>query len=269
MRLAVTAITIAALATGATAKSSDRMTLAEARRLPASGLAKRLINATDAAAYVEADVQGDGGLMIHQPGLNAIDLYRAPRPSGFDRICEIDGMHFEFETSRYDTPGDPPHRVRDKSSFTRFAMLAPGGRDQDCAGLAPVVGRTDPRLFAVRSDRAADAFLAMRVIARAQTEAALLGPALTCQADAKDQAICADPAAAITAVPIRQIHFVEIAKCPDAPGQCVHAIWQKAALGKDARMVELDIRTDNAPTAPDADFNVVAAKIRSGVWIFD
>ena len=262
------------------ASTPDTMTLAEARRLPPQQLAARLLGAAGASGdYVEAKVFGDGGIMIRAPGLNAVELYKRPTASGNSGLCQVEGVYVEFSSSRNDTLGDPPHHVTDFWKLTRFAMLKPSGdisrnggtreEERACAALAPVAGRIDPTFFSIASDDANDAHFAMRALVKAQATAASIRGALSCDADTDDKAICDDPAAAIAGIPIRRIHYLKVERCPDPARWCVHAIWEKSSNGKDPRMVELDIQTDAIKVDWATDFNVVAVKITSGVWIVD
>ncbi len=272
--------TLAVLPTLAATSAPHTMTLAEAKRLSPQQLAERLLGAAGASGgYVEANVFGDGGIMIHLPGLNSIDLYKRPNASGNRGLCQVDGVHVEFSSSRYDTPGDPPHQVTDFWKFTRFAMIDPSGdisknggsadEKRACAALRPVAGQTDPAFFAIASDNANDAHFAMRAVVKAQLTAASIKGALSCKADAGEKAICDDPAASIADIPIRRIHYAKVERCPDPARWCVHATWEKSSNGKDPRMVELDIQTDAAKVDWGTDFTVTAVKITSGVWIVD
>lgn len=276
------AVALALAPCAASASPSDRneMTLAEARKLSPQQLAARLLGAAGAAEnFAEAKVSGDGGLMFHRPGLNDIDLYRRPTSAGFVGLCQVESVHISFSTSRYDTPGDPPHRVTDFWKSTAFAMLAPTDKridsgdwnreKRDCARLAPVAGRSDPMFFAVAGDKPADAYFAMRAVAKAQLAAGALGQKLGCQISVPDWGVCKDAPATLKGIPIGRIHYVAVARCDDGGGWCVAANWMKSIGGNEFQEVQLTIRTDAARVDPPADFKVVAVDISAGTSVDD
>ena len=256
------------------------MTLAEARKLSPQRLAERLLGAAGVGGnYVEAKIWGDGGLMIHMPGLNAIDFYQRPASAGFEGVCSVDGVHIEFSGSRYDTRGDPPHHVTDFWKLKRFAMLAPTDKrlehadwsreKRDCGKLAPIAGRIDPTFFAVDTDRPVDAYFAMRALAKAQIMATRPGAKLSCKSYDADWSGCADARAALSSIPIRQINYVKVARCPDQAGWCVVATCMKSHDGNQTKEITLTIRTNAAQTDPPTDFDVTSADISAGTSIDD
>ena len=262
------------------ASAPSTMTLAEARKLSAQELADRLLGAAGASRkYVEAEVYGNGGIMIGSPGLNSIDLYERPKSAGFAGLCQVEGLHIKFSTSRYDTPGDPPHRVTDFWKLVRFAMLAPTDRriddggdkrqDRDCAALSPVAGRTNPVFFGTSSDRPIDAYFAMRALAKAQTAAPGLSAAIKCKSYDTDWPICADAVAAIKEIPIRRMGAIRVERCADSLYWCVSASWAKSREGNETKEVGLTLQTDASQVDPPTDFNIVAININAGTSVDD
>lgn len=274
------ALVLAPLAASASPPDRNEMTLAEARKLSPRQLAERLLGAAGAAGgYVEAKVSGNGGLMIHQPGLNDVDLYRRPTSAGFVGLCQVDSVHVSFSTSRFDTPGDPPHRVTDFWKSTAFAMLAPTDKridsgdwnreERDCARLAPVAGRTDPMFFTVAGDKPVDAYFAMRALVKAQLSADALGRRLDCRRTGPDWGACENAAATLKGIPVRRIHYAAVARCADGASWCVTANWMKSIGGNEFREVELTIHTDAARVDPPTDFAVPAVVISAGTSVDD
>jgi len=256
------------------------MTLAEAKKLSPQELAERLLGAAGASrSYVEAKIYGDGGIMISMPGLNSIDLYERPKSAGFAGLCEVNGVHIEFSSSRYDAPGDPPHRVTDFWKLSRFAMLVPTDRriddagdkqqERDCAGLGPVAGRTDPVFFGVWDDRPVGAYFATRALAKAQVGAPALANAIKCKSYDKDWPICTDAVESIKAIPIRRMMGIRVERCADSLTWCVSATWAKSREGNETKEVGLTIHTDATQIDPPTDFNVVAIGLDAGTSIDD
>ncbi|THD36171.1 MAG: hypothetical protein E7773_09625 [Sphingomonas sp.] len=260
---------------------SRSMTLAEARKLSPQQLAQRLLGEAGASReYVEASISGNGGIMIGAPGLNSIDLYERPKSAGFAGLCQVEGVHIEFSTSRYDTPGDPPHRVTDFWKMTRFAMLQPtdtriddGGDEQQerkCAALGPVADRTDPVFFfVVQSDKAVDAYFAMRALAKAQIAAPALRDAIKCKSYDPKWPVCANPAGAIREIPVRRMAGIRVERCADNVAWCVSATWAKSREGNETEEVGLTIHTDASRVDPPADFNVTAVDLEAGTSVDD
>lgn len=224
IRWLAVALALAPLAASASPPDRNDMTLAEARKLSPRQLAERLLGAAGTAGdYVEAKVFGNGGLMIHKPGLNDVDLYRRPTSAGFVGLCQVESVHVSFSTSRYDTPGDPPHHVTDFWKSTAFAMLAPtdkridsgdwGREKRDCARLAPVAGRTDPMFFSVAGDKPVDAYFAMRAVVKAQIAAGEPGQKLGCQITGPNWGACSNAAATLKGIPVGRIHYVAVNRC--------------------------------------------------------
>ncbi|HEX7850865.1 MAG TPA: hypothetical protein VF485_14140 [Sphingomonas sp.] len=256
------------------------MTLAEARKLSPRQLAERLLGAAGVSGdYVEAKVSGNGGLMIHQPGINGVDLYRRPTSAGFVGLCQVERVHVSFSTSRHDTPGDPPHHVTDFWKSTAFAMLAPTDKridsgdwkreNRDCAQLAPVAGRTDPMFFTVAGDKPADAYFAMRAAIKAQIAAGEPGRKLGCKIIGPDWGACSNAVATLKGIAVGRIHYVAVNRCADGAGWCVTANWMRSIGGNEYEEIELTIYTDAAKVDPPADFNVVAIDISAGTSVDD
>lgn len=256
------------------------MTLVEARKLTPQQLAERLLGAAGSAGkYIEAKISGNGGLMIHMPGLNNIDLYRRPASSGFMGLCKVESVHVSFSTSRYDTPGDPPHHVTDFWKSIAFAMRAPTDKridsgdwdreERDCARLAPVVGRTDPMFFAVAGDIPVDAYFAMRALAKAKIAAGAANWQPGCRISGPDWGACKDAAATLRGIPIDRIHYVAVSRCVDGAGFCVTAHWMKSFSGNETQEAELTIRTDATKIDPPTDFAVTSVDIVAGTTVDD
>lgn len=274
------ALALMPLAASAAPSNRNSMTLAEARKLSPQQLAERLLGAAGSVEkYSEAKVSGDGGLMIHMPGLNDVDLYQRPASAGFVGLCQVESVHIRFSTSRYDTPGDPPHHVTGFWKSRAFAMLAPTdkridsgdwGREQrDCARLAPVAGRTDPMFFAVAGDRPVDAYFAMRALTKAKIAAGASGRQPGCRITGPDWGACKDAAATLRGIPVDRIHHVAVTRCADGAGWCVMANWMKAIGGNEFQQVELTLRTDATKVDPPTDFAVTSIDISAGTTVDD
>lgn len=274
------ALALAPLAASASPTDRNSMTLAEARKLSPQQLAERLLGAAGSAGeYIEAKVSGDGGLMIHRPGLNGIDLYKRLASAGFVGLCQLESVHVSFSTSRYDTPGDPPHHVTDFWKSIVFAMLAPTDKrvasgdwnreERDCARLAPVVGRTDPMFFAVASDKPVDAYFAMRALAKAKIAADASNRQPGCRISGPDWGACKDAAATLRGIPVDRIHYVAVTRCVDGASWCVTANWVKSMSGNESQEVELTIRTDATKVDPPTDFAVTSVDISAGTTVDD
>ncbi|MEG3144550.1 hypothetical protein U1839_07770 [Sphingomonas sp. RT2P30] len=272
------ALALVPLAASASPADRNSMTLAVARRLSPQQLAERLLGAVGTAGnYSEATVSGDGGIMIHMPGLNHIDLYKPPTSAGFRGLCQVDSVHVSFSTSRYNAPGDPPHHVTDFWKSTAFAMLAPTDKridaadwdreERDCAQLAPVVGRTDPMFFAVAGDKAVDAYFAMRALAKAKIAAGAANRQPGCRISGPDWGACKDAAATLRGIPIDRIHYVAVSRCVDGAGWCVTAHWMKSFSENERQEVEFTIRTDATKVDPPTDFTVTSVDINAGTTV--
>jgi hypothetical protein len=270
------ALALAPLAASASSADRDSMTLAEARKLSPQRLAERLLGAVGAAGkYSEATFSGDGGIMIHAPGLNGIELYQRPTSAGFAGLCQVESVHVSFSSSRYDTPGDPPHHVTDFWKSTAFAMLAPTDKriesadwhrqERDCAQLAPVAGRTDPMFFRVAGDKPVDAYFAMRALVKAKMSDRPAG----CRMSDPDWGACKDPIATLRGIPVDRIHYVTVSRCADGPNWCVTANWTKSRSGNEFQDVELTLHTDTTRVDPPTDFAVTAVDISAGTTIVD
>ena len=238
----------------------NTLTLAEAKHLSPGTLARRLLGAAGAGAhYTEASVLGDGGIMIHQPGLNSVELYKKPISAGFAGLCQVEGVHIQFSASRYNAPSDPPHHVTDFWKLTRFAMLPPADQqtanreeeqqDRACARLAPVAHRTSPTFFSVNTDRPVDAYFAMRTLKVAR-EAVTGGSRIICKDHDTTGSACADAAATWLAIPLGALRNVRVERCAGAAGTCTRATWAEYQAGNETREIELIISTDASNTDP-------------------
>lgn len=277
MRRALVALLLIA-PTLAWAAHRDTMTLVEARALSPQALATRLLGAVGANGdFVEADVHGNGSGMIGQPGLNSVDLYRRPVSAGFPGLCQVDGVTVEFSSSRYNTPGDPPHVVRDFWKFSRFALLSSGmlrdrsafaPRGAACARLGPVANRTDPVFFAVDSDQPVRAYFAMRALDLAQRDAADLP--IACKSDPTLRPICRDKVAGLKAVPIGQIERTSVSPCAVDGGTCVKATWMEAQHDNVYQEITLTVETDaTVLDPPPTSFRIRSVAVDQGTLIAD
>lgn len=249
--------------------------------MSAPTLAERLLGpAGTSRHYIESKVWGNGGLMIATPGLNRVDLYA--RPSGsFDGLCSVEGVSVEFR-SPHREHGDQPHTVEDFYKFTRFAMVKPTGElhedadwsalNRDCAQLTPVAVRDHPRLFAVNLDSPAAAYFAMRALAKAQSAAPRFRGLIDCKAATvpSGEALCKDAVASVAGIDIRQIHYVEVKPCADAPSLCIAATYVPGPMDASNRYeITLRIGTDARGFDPPKDFNLTSLAITAGTVIYD
>jgi hypothetical protein len=257
------------------------MTLAEAQRLSPAELAKQLLGAAGASGgYVEAKVSGNGGLMIASPGLNWIDLYRPPESAGFDGVCKVEGTHIQFESSRYDTRGDPPHLVTNFWRFVRFSTLATrsdkgvtaGDAEQDraCRQLAPVSERTDPPLFfVVSSDKPVDAYFVRRALVAAHANAESMRPEIRCQNRIAGRQLCEDPVATIASLSSETLGGAKVERCDQGTGWCVEATWTRRRSANESDDVTLILGTDATKIDPPTDFRVISIAITAGTSVED
>ncbi|WP_188053241.1 hypothetical protein [Sphingosinithalassobacter sp. CS137] len=261
---------------GAAAQDDVRLTLAEARGMSPDALATRLLGTAVAADYPEADVHGDGGGMIPAPGLNYITFYRAPVPAGFPGLCRVDGLVVRFENGPPNSRSDAPHRVVGRDAFTRYLMLAPGtaeGRPATdaagCAALAPVAGRTAPRLFSVRPDTPESAYFAARAAATAVGEAESLRGRIRCNDMGSDApASCRSPSEALAGFPVADVHAFEVARC-DGERLCVTAHWRQQLGFGCSPVVDVTVETSARRTDPSPEIRIRSVDYVAGTLCVD
>ncbi len=257
---------------------NETMTLAEAKRLSPSQLARILLGRAGASGdYVEAKVNGNGGIMIPMPGLNSVDLYKKPMSAGFDGLCEVEGLTVQFSSSRYDATGDPPHHVSDFWKFKRFAWLewrekqpnSDQQQDRDCAALAPVADRNKQKFFGIKSDLAVDASFALQAISQARFSAKSINGGIKCTDHNVGWTICADPTKALRDIRVGQIGDVRVDRCEDSLSWCVAATWVKSRNGNEISQVELRINTDALRVDPPVKFDVIGIEMAAEILIED
>lgn len=279
MRAWALTLSIPLLASCATPGGRPSLTLAEARRMTVPALAAELMGRGPAGqGFVEAKVTGNVRGWISVPGLDAVDLYRAPRATAFPGICQIDGVIVRFEGGPRGSR-DVPHRLQSRSTYTQFAFLDSPAASADCVQLTPLDGRDNPRLFWLGTatsegsdDSPGRAYFGIRALKLAQAAAPALREAIRCLPDTSNpkRSECADPVATVTGFPIMRIDSMAIDQCAGDTGHlCVSVTHVVGPTSDGSETVKLTIATDAIAADAARPFTIQSISVTAESWIDD
>lgn len=238
------------------------LSLAQAKRMPTSALAVRVLGMSGVKMR-EVELPEERGL-FPEHGLTWLRFASAPRSAGFPGLCEADEIYISFEPAGSErTSNAAPMAVDHVSTWKSYrivglAGVAPGGWDQAygrkleklCASTVPILGsRTGPGYFSgslAHSGQlgAVHANFAARALENAQgfTGEAACTPDRVIDHDS----LCLNAKGVIARLIPSSLASVQIDRCEDQPqAYCLALIFRRSTEKDDEdQAIELKIKTD-------------------------